>query len=264
MSDLKIYNNGENKVLMSAGDRIIRQPYEFGNAFGTNGISFITQYLNIDINKGGDFTFFLLAARSAVSSGSQFAFRINFSDGSFINQQFRPDVANVFVGNTFLNTNLIFGSINIASSQTASAYALFCISYNAQTGVIRARSGINTFVSYSHVDGLSVTNIVVPNTIVGNFVKYGRMTFFERVLMNQEINFFVNNMIIQEFQSRVGVVFDNFNNKAYILNNGGSDFVGTRNETGGLYNANFVGLPVGSLQDQLDFANANLFAPFIQ
>ena len=32
MADLKIYNNGENKVLMSAGDRIIRQPYEFGNS----------------------------------------------------------------------------------------------------------------------------------------------------------------------------------------------------------------------------------------
>ena len=33
MADLKIYNNGENKILFSAGDRIIRQPYEFGNAF---------------------------------------------------------------------------------------------------------------------------------------------------------------------------------------------------------------------------------------
>src|SRR5690554_960964 len=33
MADLKIYNNGENKILMSAGDRIIRQPYDFGLSF---------------------------------------------------------------------------------------------------------------------------------------------------------------------------------------------------------------------------------------
>ena len=33
MADLKIYNNGENKILMSAGDRIIRQPYEFARGF---------------------------------------------------------------------------------------------------------------------------------------------------------------------------------------------------------------------------------------
>ena len=52
MADLKIYNNGENKILFSAGDRIIRQPYEFGNAFqnrmGLNNY-IIVDGLNISI-----------------------------------------------------------------------------------------------------------------------------------------------------------------------------------------------------------------------
>ena len=61
------------------------------------------------------------------------------------------------------------------------------------------------------------------------------------------------------FLSTNGLIVNYTNDKAEILNIGNGDFVGVRDNSGNDYHGEIEGLPAGTLQEKLDYANANLF-----
>ena len=99
--------------------------------------------------------------------------------------------------------------------------------------------------------------------VTTSFLMFNTFALFDRILTLPELTFYYNNRIGSNFQSRVGLIIDlNFNN-ATVVNIGGVDYVGVEDVSGNGNHGRIMNLPAGTLQEQLDWANANLFVPFI-
>lgn len=271
MADLKIYNNGENKVLMSAGDRIIRQPYEFGNAFQNKvGLSNYVKILNPDLTNDYESIIITNNAYSIISANTYFNIITSNGNNFNVNSYYGggttswlalskngSDVAGsrlfrYAIGDQIRGVQYIFTTIN----QTVASGRL--------NGFIGQSSPVTDFSNASTIEIGKYSNIYTNSDL-----KLNRFVIFNRQLTTEERSYFYNNKIGSNLQSRVGMVLDIIMNKAEILDfstfQDGSDLrVGCRDYSGFNRHGQIMNLPVGSLEDQLAFANANLFVPFIQ
>ena len=286
MSDLKIYNNGENKVLMSAGDRIIRQPYEFGDAFVQTAQNC---YIDIDISHSGEFTIFGCSDFNYVggNNGSTKSF-VSWLDSSDNNYVFGGwDYGTVYIGidknRSIHNTSNIgvlpltsttvspilasknfFFKIDSRFDKTKNNFYVNSVSRN-QTSWVEAFTDIKRIRIGAHRAGVGST----VNVFQKNGQKNNRLILFNRTAPDSEYFFYFNNRIGANLQSREGVILDILMDEAEILDfsllQDGSDMrVGCRDYSGFNRHGQIMNLPAGSLTDQLAFANANLFVPFIQ
>ena len=290
MSDLKIYNNGENKVLMSAGDRIIRQPYEFGNTHNiTNNTLLYNYYIrclspvgNINIE---DFSVILFYKPPLITSNNRgiFSFKSNSYECALGigSREYSDSIQLDFNKSTELTSGSDTTQIISGSSITGSIVDAISFSRNTikayrstpKLGVIE-----NTFNSslipftpdtYNYLKiargQRGRYNYESPNS---SFY-INRFLVFNRIISKQEVEFIFSNGNGNNSQSVIDLSLDIITNKAEILDfsalQDGSDLrVGCRDYSGFNRHGQLMNLPVGSLESQLAFANANLFVPFIQ
>ena len=291
MADLKIYNNGENKVLMSAGDRIIRQPYEFGDSHSIvseRGVLYqyyiqcLSPVVNINVE---DFSVIIFYKPSVPSHNrGVFAFKSSSYECA-IGVGRRPDYGSGIQIDFNKETELVYGSntTSILAGSGVIGSIIDAVSFNKNTikayrstplqGVVESSYNSST-VSFTS-DTYSYLKIARGQRGIYSYenpsasVSINRLLVFNRIISKQEVEFMFSNGNGSNPQSILGLGLDIITNKAEILDfsilQDGSDLrVGCRDYSGFNRHGQIMNLPVGSLADQLAFANANLFVPFIQ
>lgn len=275
MADLKIYNNGEGKILFSAGDRIIRQPYEFRNSFQNRAA--LSNYILVN-NVELDFinsTELLWVNTGAATGGRVFttlkATENNYSRVSWNDRGY-------FVRNNYPTSpsqNVLNNSIGVALN---SINFLCRILRDSGIGTLIHNSMKVTSPISSQLQDTSYRAVILGAIIVSagtsivpdsySTEKFNRYSIFSRALSDDEISYYYNNKLGSEFQSVSNLEIDLIPNRAEILDfsadQDNSDLrVGVRDYSGNNRHGQIMNLPVGTLQEQLDWANANLFVPFI-
>jgi len=262
MADLKIYNNGENKILFSAGDRIIRQPYDFSRGFKPdNKMKTFISIAGLSLQYKYSYLFILsnpFVSESPIAS---------IGDGVVSE--------NVWRAGAGFSTSTIETPNNRVSVNVGGWPSILYRKYDNGISSIMNGLGGEAVVDRS----LTVNNGVRDRAVIGAsagsnvnvfpaspsqmyFGVFHRVVFFDRFLDISEIRYLYNNGTFSDFQTSEGIVHDYVLNSAEILNNGSGDFVGVRDFKGGNH-GEIMNLPAGTLQEQLDWANANLFVPFI-
>ena len=81
---------------------------------------------------------------------------------------------------------------------------------------------------------------------------------FDRELSLQEVLYYKNNYLFNDLQSREGLIHEWLFDKVEDINSlpCTRDLVGT-------YHLPMMNLPAGSLVEKVNYANANLFVPFL-
>ena len=264
MADLKIYNNGENKVLMSAGDRIIRQPYEFGYGFICND----THRLRVDLS-GIPFVELIETYSPHLSPTEYRLVRFMTTSGAWITASIFGNSSNLtgdayYVGSGFGSdywSSLVFRNI-------PTVFTTFD-TINKSIKAVGNVSFAGRVLTYLPDHTLSYIETFYGRAS-GSSILLGNLMGFDRELPIPEKKFYVNNLIYSEIQSTEGLLFKiEPKSKANILDfslaqDGSSMGVGLRDVSGNNRHGRIMNLPAGTLQEQLAFANANLFVPFIQ
>lgn len=134
---------------------------------------------------------------------------------------------------------------------------LFLIAFDG----VKARLWLGSSYSSQEVDPLltDINNITV-RTVNNENTAYliNNIFLFDKPLSVEEASYLTNNRLGNDFLSENGLRYNFKLNSAEILNTGGSDFVGVRDRISNLHKP-ITGLPAGTLQEQLEFANQNLF-----
>mgnify|MGYP001420227524 CR=1 FL=1 len=261
MADLKIYNNGENKILMSAGDRIIRQPYEFGKAF-RRVTGFNTYMLIENIGLPDDFGYYMIQTNESTGNNQLMAL-INTSLNKSDQVWTRRDTAKhrINIADNVFNTQVTLPYLGL----------MYMFSYSDRHDIYRGsdiltvpalrNEGTRDIVRVG-TSGYLDNNIVAFNGYMDESTKINKLVFLDRPLSISEVRFIENNLLYQNPQTRSGIIHEYNFEKAEILTFSGVDYVAIRDLVGGAH-GKIMNLPAGTLQEQLDWANANLFVPFI-
>ena len=275
MADLKIYNNGENKVLMSAGDRIIKQPYEFGKAFQNGaGLNNYIETQNLGLSSD-EYTVLAWSSVNANLGGSGAigcAANVTLSTNrhmSLINRGTGAGATVTFPDLTNSNLTMAGNAALMGCAKSGTDYNFYVNSSTSQILGVENQSAIlnkliiSAILAHTTSSGTSILSYANPIS------KNSRVIIFSRAITDSEYRFYYNNKLGSNLQSREGVEVDLLCNIAEILDfsalQDGSDMrVGCRDYSGFNRHGQIMNLPVGSLQDQLTFANANLFVPFMQ
>lgn len=261
MADLKIYNNGENKILMSAGDRIIRQPYDFGKAF--RRISGFNTYMLIEnIGLPDDFGYYMIQTNESTENNQLMALintSLNESDQIWsrgVSIKHRLNIAD-----SAFNTQVSLPYLGL----------MYMFSYSDRHDIYTARS-ILTVSGTRHEGTRDIVRVGTSGHLDYNTVsfngymdvstKINKLVFLDRPLSISEVRFIENNLLYHNPQTRSGIIHEYNFEKAEILTFSGVDHVAIRDLVGGAH-GKIMNLPAGTLQEQLDWANANLFVPFI-
>ena len=281
MADLKIYNNGENKILMSAGDRIIRQPYEFDNAFVNAGG--LNSYIEVDgigasllslsvmqwyympvFPEGG--TRLSLFNIQAINSDNICLQYIDASTGIWYGPTYNSDLTFDSMRVPKINMGSVTGSNNLQSLILNNGFHTSEVRKNA---IKYTRENLSAF-NFPDNDVLKIwvgagrrSNGSTPDIFSHPSVRLGRIIVYNREFVESERIFYHNNGIGNDPQSVADLFIDIRNDKAEILTIGGVQKVGVRDYSGNNHHGEIMNLPAGTLQEQLDWANANLFVPFI-
>ena len=253
MADLKIYNNGENKILFSAGDRIIRQPYDFVRGFE----KVPNVYLKLDI--GGLLTqdagwtvlaWFNGQQPSGVSCHlcirtNLYAYRWSVTDSGL--SLLHRDTTSLVGG-----WNMLKPELKGISTERMHA-GLRIVSPGAEGNVNDILIG-----AYS----TSPAGGIIQSAAGG---RNDELFIFNRTISDGEYRYIYQNGIGSESQLQSGLVGRYNFNTAEILNNGSGDAVVIRNvstHNDALRHIDYIGLPAGTLQEQLDYANQNTLKAF--
>lgn len=285
MSDLKIYNNGENKVLMSAGDRIIRQPYEFGNSLLFHPMYKMSITPNVPFDIANHSILLIVDTSSSLTFYDEFLLsKITFDDNSIIeyNMRERGSADGVALRTTFKNhLGVVNDTDNDSSFRTIkNKPILFLIEFQSDKSsylktnrapglaVERTKSPFSTsFVQGQSSIVKSIELNISANYSIGS--KINQLSIFDRNLSLSEIIFKYNNGLYSGYQTTDGCVYNFMFDKASSVNcedgaGGVSLSPGVLNTVFSNKSISWDSLPAGSLEDQLAYANANLFVPFIQ
>lgn len=267
MADLKMYNNGENKILFSAGDRIIRQSYEFENGIFATLPSNYVQF-NIAGLIEGDFT--IMGFTRILDTEGNKSIVALFSDESHLsdNQVFAigtPGASNnigcyaLGVENYFsmitvpiLSLDLIFFAFSYNSTTNEFIYV---VNNQIKTGT-KALGQNRSFLVFRR-------NYIIGWSRLFTNVLNGDINVFSRYLPLHEIMYYRSNMQGSEVQTRNNLVMASSLSRAEILQIEGNDRIAVFDRSGNDVHGEIFGIPAGTLQEQLDWANENLFVPFI-
>jgi len=273
----KLYKNTEGKVLMSVGNRLIKQPYEFGNAFQNRmGLNNYIQVPNISVNESDGFSIltWIYLSQFPNSTTRDLLFTIN-DDSTSKYYQLRWDSSSGIVREEYVSylSDYVGGLGYLYNSNNL-------VGIKIKKGEISKRhweTNIRDLISPSE------ENILTKIEISRNFrntMRQNRFLVFNRFISNEEFTFYRNNKLGNELQSTLGVALDLHNDFAEILdfstNNYnyadydplnlpvGSDFrVCCRDYSGNNRHGEIINLPAGDLTQKLNYANANLFVPFL-
>lgn len=269
----KIYNNGsDGKILMSSAGKVIRQPYEFGNAF-QNRMG-LNNYIDI---KGVSLSHEMEVVNYCSNEYSiqSINYIINIQTSNFDNY----NLNSYYGGST---TKWIAVSKNSAdavgskifrfppTTQIGKSFVFFNITQTAGYGRLNNLAEVNGLVDASlfNVNRISIgasrpSNGEILTGFSNTDIKHSRILIYNREISESEKTYIVNNLLGSDPQSTAGIYIDIRCHKAEILNTGGADFVGVRDYSGNNHHGEIMNLPAGTLEYKRDYANTNLFVPFL-
>lgn len=268
----KLYQNSEGKVLMSVGNKLIKQPHEFGLAFqnrmGLNNYINITG-LNIS-------TMSVLSwGRSPVSGLSSpilgFFFETNnYNMGGSANsigsidtrKNGWPGVTSTSVG--IVSSTFNYGTYGFTKTPANNIRPLCDIYGNESNSIIFTDTTLNRITLLA---AKSTAGAGTVNGFSNQNVSVNRLIVYNRIINSGEFYYFLDNKLGNNPQSILDIELDIKCDKAEILDfsslQDGSDMrVGCRDYSGFNRHGEIMNLPAGTLQQKVDYANANLFVPF--
>lgn len=257
-----ILANNDGKILRSnQTGKILKQNYNFGKGFNTQNSHWIEipSFVGIQINS--DWSFGIWAQN--IADGEDIGQFIGYSveeyenDGLYVRQS--GSVIDIFRNiseverNRFIDAwsrdKNVIGNIFLKENKS---YAGYKKSFN---NVLDLYGGTcDQFVIGRTPEKFA--NLIANNTGIFNYV-----TVFNRSISDNEILFMNNNLLGNEPLNLLGNILYLKLNKAEIFDFGGDigEAVGVRDYSGSDNHGRIMDLPSGTLQEQLDYANENLF-----
>ena len=263
MADLKIYNNGENKVLMSAGGRIIKQPYEVNEGFNNDVTPrcWFESEEPLPTNWG---VIFYVGSLSSSDTGifQAVSAELNLADNLVVRKDiYIPNIIDAVPGTqtAYLNP-FSTRAVRYFHSTDVWWYAFLngaALDFSNTLRTESVRSKIKIGASGHYLNNANITSSYLNGTILHRFI------IVDRLLANSEAQYMHNNAIFADPQSKQGFLNEYIYTKdtLQIVNYQGVDVVGMTDLIG-TRTLKLMGLPAGSLQEQLDWARANLYKPF--
>ena len=263
-----ILANNEGKILRSnQTGEVLKQNYNFGSTVYNNGINSI--YLSVPYMIGRNistpFSFFLYTKNSGVSTSYGFFHVIGNNDyrvsSNSDNGVDRNRIDYFFESGSGIGISIDQGlsvlTAGIFDNTNVKCFYNSTIDQNNYSGGYI--NNVNKFLigASPYRTGISLAKFM--NSKIGTF------EFYERALTDDEYLFRYNNGLGNEVKSNVNLILKYDMEFAEILDfsiaQDGSDLkVGIRNKGSVIHaHAEILGLPSGTLQEQLDYANANLF-----
>lgn len=274
----KLFKNTEDKVLMSASGKLIKQNYGFGNAF-QNRLG-LNNYIKFDLTGVAQYYNIFVCSRHIGYSYAVILVSLNNTNNDHYN--FEADYAgalnvgiqkNALSGNsmqfhpmiyTFTPLKTIWLGCYIGATVPYSLY-LGTGEYTQSTTV----ETNNYPLSSGWIGAASDSNGTLPSVYASpTLTTYNRLLLIDRKWSFNEFKYLYNNGSGNDPQSNVGIIVDIICNFAEILDfsalqNGSDMRVGCRDYSGYHRHGEIMNLPAGDLTQKLNFANANLFVPFI-
>jgi len=94
-------------------------------------------------------------------------------------------------------------------------------------------------------------------------ILFNRLIVFNRQLSAGELSYVYGNGLGNDLQSSLGLVIDIRMQQAEVINILGVDTPCVRDFSGNDYHGIIGNLPAGTAQQKVDYANSNLFVPFL-
>lgn len=271
MAENSVFSNETGQVMFGTGGQIYKVPYEFGRAFSNKmGLRNYIEVLNCSIGSLNH-SVMMYWRQTTAMNGYKYIISIknNIKEQSY-------SVANI------TSTSDAWSLINFGNGKryygglgNINGIKNYAFVKESPTNCRSWINGIKTqeFISVLDDDTEWISDRVLigkSNDLYNNSVSLNcELLIYDRVISDAEIKFNVSNMNGSSPLSLNGVHVYLKMSKAEILDfstlQDGSDMrVGCRDYSGFNRHGQIMNLPVGSLEDQLAYANANLFVPFIQ
>lgn len=263
----KIFTNGEEgKILTSVGNRIIKQPYEFGTAF--KGKS--PYYIDINI-PNLDYDSFTILNFVKNPTGNAY-FNEIFLGGVSSHSLKSQSASHYWVASSSLNVNT--PAIGSVPGIGLNRFDMYYISSDKTSKTLRTGSG-EVISDIPYVAGGAFDTYVLGKVLtklrIGTYglytstnILFNRLIIFNRQLSVGELKYVYGNGLGNDLQSLSGLVIDIRLQQAEVISILGVDTPCVRDFSGNNHHGQIMNLPAGTLQQKLDYANANLFVPFIQ
>lgn len=280
MAENSVFSNETGQVMFGTGGQIYKVSYSFGNAFANRmGLNNYIEIGNLNLPTHCNV---LQWISNPHTSGAGLIY-------PFFNLQAGTD-------NFYLSlVTLSSGLIGYHKNSDPAAGLTPIVNYNGASVIqknmcystIARTDGTSTLMAHTSLlknQTYTVSNLVnytklfigagrnssgnTPNRFGIATTKYNRFSIFNRELSPYEYLFYVSNLNGNEFLTKIGIEIDLKCDVAEILDfstlqDGSNMRVGVRDYSGNNHHGQIMNLPVGSLADQLSYANANLFVPFI-
>ncbi len=277
----QIFKNENNEVILGGSGNIFGVPYNFNRALSTSilttmyvyvpNISFtsdnyhIIQWYNqlnpqqgikMAVTLSGENNYDSLSVRSITSNSDQWPF-IRLSG---INTQSSAMPLTTYASIFFME--FIKNNFEVTP----------CYNLNERTSATDSNEAYEISNLY-----IGAYGNIVPTSYCNTYSKRADLLIYNRVLSESERKYIYNNLSGREPISLLGCVCFFKNNKAEILDFSGNDYaydadnipsdasfaVGVRDFSGNAHHGQIMNLPDGTLAEQLEYANANLFVNFI-
>lgn len=244
MAENAVFSNETGQVMFGSGGNIYKVPYSFGNMIKRAS----TVSIKIDLG-------------------------INFSVATILGfMRFLSTRGNksVFACSSAFPVTAANQIINLATTQAGVFSVRGADGADIDTIDTTIKESTNTaFFSIIHNISQAVNHICLTDSFIltglrgWSDIGNSLLLLYSRQLSLNEINVIYSNgnggLPLSLIACEVYMKFD----RAEILPIGGIDKVGVRDYSGNNRHGEIMNLPAGTLQEQLDWANANLFVPFI-
>jgi len=270
---MELFKNNQDQVLRSSSGNIMTRPYDFGNAFVNESDNYIqvnrefSQYLNLYVWLN-------------MLSGE--APRIRIFDSRTVDNNILAGIVTNQVNGYFLVNKNTFsttgGTIRVLQrSETlltgGLSYGVNLMEINLRdTGFNNGRFNLATKINFletrQNSERIQFFQFGKYNNEYNTACNIGRIMLFDRELSDVEYRYLYNNRLGRDLLSKDGLLLDLHNNRAEILDfseeqDGSDTRVGVRDFSGNNYHGEIMNLPAGTLEEQLSYANVNLFKSFL-
>lgn len=218
--------------------KAMKQNYNFGKSFIVTVSTSI--YFDIPVNIGinDSFTILLFAKKKANSSNNPQILRVNALTDTFFS--FRA---------SDLNNSIAVGAILSQNQKVLTGFSY-------QNGSVRYIDESGNILSFYSLMGEAATflRVGLSGATVGKMV-INNLIIYNRAVSDAEMIYLKNNNLGNDILNTFGMIRRYKMDKFEIFNN---SYVGFRDYSQNSLHRPVIGLPVGTLQEQLDYANNNL------
>ena len=272
----KLFKNTEGKVLMSAGGKLIKQSYEFGNAF-QNRMG-LNNYMKFDLTGVAQYYSALVCWRNITASYNTPLFSLkntnndNYNFGADLGGASNVGMQKNATSNNNMGTQAMIFTNTIGRIMWLGCYIGQVMPYSLfSSGEFTQSISVetNNFPLLSGWIGAGrYANGSLPSYYAPN-VKFSRFILLDRKWTLPEHRYLYNNANGNDPQSNLGIIVDIHCNFAEILDfstlQDGSDMrIGCRDYSGFNRHGEIINIPAGiDLEVKLAWANTNLFVDFL-